>query len=49
MVGDEERDLWFDPAGRIVKVAFRRHGSEVEYVRDQLGSGKCAFGCATTC
>jgi hypothetical protein len=49
MVGDEERDLWFDGAGRIAKVAFRRHGSDVEYVRDQLGSGECASGCATIC
>jgi hypothetical protein len=30
MVGDEERDLWFDRAGRIVKVAFRRHGADLE-------------------
>jgi hypothetical protein len=37
MVGDEERDLWFDSANRIVKVAFRRHGAQLEYVRDQVG------------
>jgi hypothetical protein len=30
MVGDEERDLWFDRAGRIVKVAFRSHGADLE-------------------
>lgn len=49
MVGDEERDLWFDRAGRIVKLAFRRHGSEVEYVRDQVSSGECASACTMTC
>jgi hypothetical protein len=36
MVGDEERDLWFDKDGQIVKVEFRRHGSDIAYVRDQL-------------
>jgi hypothetical protein len=36
MVGDEERDLWFDSGSRVVKVAFRRHGSQLEYVRDQV-------------
>jgi hypothetical protein len=47
MVGDEERDLWFDSANRIVKVAFRRHGAQLEYVRDQVGlpSGAQAARC----
>jgi hypothetical protein len=36
MVGDEERDLWFDSAGQVVKVEFKRRGSEITYVRDQL-------------
>jgi hypothetical protein len=36
MVGDEERELWYDTAGRIAKVRLRRLGSEIEYVRDQL-------------
>lgn len=49
MVGDEERDVWFDRAGRVVKVAFRRHGSDVEYVRDQVSSGACAPACAMIC
>jgi Family of unknown function (DUF6134) len=36
MVGDEERDLWFDTAGHIAKVEFRRYGSDLTYIRDQL-------------
>ena len=36
MIGDEERELWFDRAGRIVKVEFRRMGADIAYVRDQL-------------
>jgi len=49
MAGDEERDLWFDRAGRVVKVAFRRHGSQLEYVRDQIRTGECEAACTTTC
>lgn len=49
MVGDEQRDLWFDPAGRLAKVAFRRYGAEIEYVRDQVApdapGSTCAAGC----
>ena len=48
MVGDEERDLWFDDASRVVKVAFERHGSQLEYVRDQVAppsSGKAGRSC----
>jgi hypothetical protein len=36
MIGDEERDLWFDKDGQIVKVEFQRHGSDIAYVRDQI-------------
>jgi hypothetical protein len=50
MVGDEERELWYDPAGHLAKVRFRRLGSEIEYVRDQLtprapGPSPCAGVC----
>ncbi len=36
MVGDEERELWFDPEGHVAKVEFERRGSEIEY-RAQRG------------
>jgi hypothetical protein len=49
MVGDEERDLWFDRAGHVAKVAFRRHGAEVEYVRDQVARGGRGPSCRTLC
>ena len=49
MVGDEERDLWFDNAGRIAKVTFRRRGSEIAYVRDQLAPLPPESSCATPC
>lgn len=50
MVGDEERELWYDAAGHIAKVRLRRLGSDIEYVRDQLtprepGSSPCARVC----
>jgi Family of unknown function (DUF6134) len=48
MVGDEERDLWFDQAGRIAKVEFSRRGSEIAYVRDQvapLPASSCSPAC----
>jgi hypothetical protein len=48
MVGDEERDLWFDSAGRVVKVAFRRHGAQLEYVRDK-GAPSSAAGAGQRC
>jgi hypothetical protein len=35
MVGDEERELWFDPAGHLAKVEFERQGSEIEYLRNE--------------
>jgi len=47
MIGDEERELWYDSAGHIAKVRLHRLGSEIDYVRDQLsprppGSSACA-------
>ena len=49
MVGDEERDLWFDSAGQVVKVEFERHGADIAYVRDQLTPLKPEAVCASTC
>jgi hypothetical protein len=46
MVGDEERDLWFDRSGRLAKVAFSRLGSEITYLRDQLAPLEGASDCA---
>lgn len=49
MVGDEERELWYDAAGHIAKVELRRHGSEIAHVRDQatprLPTSRCAKLC----
>ncbi len=49
MVGDEERDLWFDSAGQVAKVEFQRRGSDITYVRDQLTpltpEAVCPKGC----
>jgi hypothetical protein len=36
MVGDEERELWFDADGNVAKVTFQRYGTQIEYVRDQI-------------
>lgn len=49
MVGDEERDLWFDRAGRLAKVAFQRYGAAIEYVRDQVDPGEPAADCTGVC
>jgi hypothetical protein len=49
MVGDEERDLWFDPQGRIAKVAFRRYGADIEYVRDQMSAAAPGSTCLKVC
>jgi hypothetical protein len=49
MVGDEERDLWFDKAGRIAKVKFRRLGSEIEYLRDQVAPRAPTSSCRALC
>ena len=35
MVGDEEREFWFDPEGHVAKVEFERRGSEIEYRRNE--------------
>ena len=49
MFGDEERDLWFDKAGQIVKVEFQRHGADITYVRDQLAPLEPDAVCKQTC
>jgi hypothetical protein len=49
MVGDQERDLWFDDVGRIAKVEFRRLGSEIAYLRDQLAPIMPASSCTAAC
>jgi len=35
MMGDENRDLWFDPSGAVAKVQFLRNGAEIEYRRNE--------------
>ncbi|MFQ5972443.1 MAG: DUF6134 family protein [Alphaproteobacteria bacterium] len=32
MTGDEEREVWYDQAGHVVRVKLRRFGSDIEYV-----------------
>lgn len=49
MVGDEERELWYDAKGHVAKVAFRRQGSEIEYVRDQATPRVLASSCTAPC
>ncbi len=49
MIGDEERELWFDRAGQIVKVEFRRMGADIAYVRDQLKPLEPEAVCAKSC
>jgi Family of unknown function (DUF6134) len=49
MVGDEQRDLWFDADGRLAKVEFRRQGSDIAYVRDQLAPMTPASSCTIAC
>lgn len=49
MVGDEERDLWFDPVGRLAKLEFRRHGSDIAYIRDQIDPLTLEAGCVSRC
>ncbi|MEM7023192.1 MAG: DUF6134 family protein [Pseudomonadota bacterium] len=49
MVGDEERELWFDPDGHVAKVAFDRMGSSIEYVRDQLNARAPEADCTAIC
>ncbi len=31
MTGDEERELWYDMDGHLVRAKFRRHGSDIEF------------------
>jgi Family of unknown function (DUF6134) len=49
MVGDEEHDLWFDTAGHVVKVEFRRYGSDMAYMRDQLTPREPRTTCSKSC
>jgi hypothetical protein len=35
MVGDEERDIWYDKNGQVARVQFMRQGSQIEYLRNQ--------------
>jgi Family of unknown function (DUF6134) len=49
MVGDEERELWYDAAGHIAKVELRRHGSEIAYLRDQALPRAPSSRCRTPC
>ena len=49
MVGDEEHELWFDAAGHLAKVAFRRYGATIEYVRDQVEPGRPRSTCTVIC
>jgi hypothetical protein len=49
MVGDEKRDLWFDAEGRVAKVEFRRHGSDIAYVRDQVAPLTPGASCTSRC
>jgi hypothetical protein len=49
MIGDEERELWYDAAGHIAKVELRRHGSQIAYVRDQVTPRAPASSCTASC
>jgi hypothetical protein len=49
MAGDEQRELWFDPKGRVAKVAFQRYGTTIEYVRDQLEPEPPPSTCMAIC
>ena len=35
MTGQEERDIWYDADGQVVRVRFMRDGSEIEYRRNE--------------
>jgi Domain of unknown function (DUF6134) len=35
MTGQEERDIWYDPAGQVARVRFVRDGSVIEYIRNE--------------
>ena len=32
MTGDEERELWYDMDGHLVRAKFRKHGSDIEFL-----------------
>jgi hypothetical protein len=49
MVGDEEHELWFDPAGHLAKVSFRRYGATIEYIRDQIEPRPPRSSCTVVC
>ena len=36
ILGDVRRDVWYDAEGRLVKLSFQKHGSEVEVVLDRV-------------
>ena len=38
MLGDEERDIWYDPDGQVARVMFLRDGAEIEYLRNEYHS-----------
>jgi hypothetical protein len=38
MLGDEERDIWYDPDGQVARVTFLRDGAEIEYLRNEFHS-----------
>jgi hypothetical protein len=49
MLGDERHELWFDERGRLAKVAFRRYGATIEYVRDQVEPDRLRSTCVVVC
>jgi Family of unknown function (DUF6134) len=49
MLGDEPHELWFDRRGHLAKVAFRRYGATVEYVRDQVEPKRPQSTCIAAC
>jgi hypothetical protein len=49
MSGSERRELWFDTAGHLVKLALRRGGSNIQYLRDQLTPDRVTLTCAQDC
>lgn len=42
MLGDEERDIWYDPDGQVARVTFLRDGAEIEYLRNEYQSAPLA-------
>ncbi|HSA79906.1 MAG TPA: DUF6134 family protein [Geminicoccaceae bacterium] len=42
MVGEEERDIWYDADGRVARVTFMRDGSQIEYRRNEYHSAPFA-------